>query len=93
MFTKNSRYAKVENATAVDARGRTVTYKQTRFIAPAPARQGHIIAEGERLDHIAHYYYKDAGRFWRICDANAALWPADLAADVGRKINIPASQA
>ena len=92
MFTKNSRYAKVGNAELTDVKGRTITYKQTRFIGPAPARQGHIITEGERLDHIAHYYYRDATRFWRICDANAALWPDDLAADVGRKINIPAAQ-
>jgi hypothetical protein len=92
MFTKNSRYAKVENAQMTDAKGRVITYKQTRFIAPTPARQGHIITEGERLDHIAYYYYKDASRFWRICDANAALWPDDLEADIGRKINIPAAQ-
>jgi hypothetical protein len=92
MFTKNSRYAKVENAEMTDAKGRVITYKQTRFIQPTPALQGHIITEGERLDHISFYYYRDPSRFWRICDANAAMWPDDLAADIGRKINIPAAQ-
>jgi hypothetical protein len=31
-------------------------------------------------------------RFWRICDANEALNPRDLEAEVGRKIAIPESQ-
>jgi hypothetical protein len=92
MFSKSSRYAKVPNAELTDAKGRQVTYKQTRFIGPATPRQGHILTEGERLDHVAHFYYKDATRFWRICDANAAMWPDDLAADIGRKIIIPAAQ-
>jgi hypothetical protein len=92
MFRKDSRYAHVKDAQTIDSKGRRVTYKRMRFIPPAPAQRGHIITEGERLDHIAHFYYKDARRFWRICDANAAMWPDDLAADIGRKIKIPAAQ-
>jgi hypothetical protein len=92
MFSKNSRYAKVADAQLTDAQGRDITYKQTRFIGATTARQGHILSEGERLDHVAYHYYKDATRFWRICDANAALWPDDLAADIGRNILIPAAQ-
>ena len=92
MFSKKSRYAKVGDATTVDAKGRSITYKKTRLIVTPAPRQGHIITEGERLDHIAYYYFKDATRFWRVCDANAAMWPDDLAADIGRKIVIPASQ-
>ena len=34
--------------------------------------------DDERLDHIAWQHYRDAERFWRICDANRALWPDDL---------------
>ena len=92
MFRKDSRYNRVKDAQITDNKGRTVTYKSIRFIPPTSPRRGHIITEGERLDHIAHFYYKDARRFWRICDANAAMWPDDLADDIGRKIRIPAAQ-
>ncbi|NCC30903.1 MAG: hypothetical protein EOM24_02640 [Chloroflexia bacterium] len=92
MFGKDSRYARVGDAQTTDSKGRSITYKQIRFIPPTPPQRGHIITEGERLDHIAHFYYKDARRFWRICDANAAMWPDDLVADIGRKISIPSAQ-
>jgi hypothetical protein len=92
MFSKKSRYAKVKNAELVDAQGRTITYKRIRLIPPTPPQRGHIITEGERLDHISYFYYKDARRFWRICDANVTMFPDDLANDIGRKINIPSAQ-
>jgi hypothetical protein len=92
MFSKKSRYAKVADAEGIDAGGRTVRYKRIRFIPPTPPQRGHIVTEGERLDLISYFYYKDARRFWRICDANAAMFPDDLANDIGRKINIPSSQ-
>ncbi|ESQ14663.1 MAG TPA: hypothetical protein DDY14_10740 [Chromatiaceae bacterium] len=92
MFSKQSRYAKVKEAEWVDSKGRNITYKRIRFIPPTRPQRGHIITEGERLDHIAYFYYKDARRFWRICDANAAMFPDDLADDIGRKIKIPPAQ-
>ena len=92
MFSKKSRYAKVKDAEWVDGKGRILTYKRIRFIPATPPMRGHIVTEGERLDHIAHFYYKDARRFWRICDANAAMSPDDLADDIGRKIKIPSAQ-
>ena len=92
MFSKKSRYAKVRDGELVDDKGRKITYKRVRIIPPTPANCGHIITEGERLDHIAHFYFRDARRFWRICDANEAMFPDDLAEDVGRKIKIPTAQ-
>jgi hypothetical protein len=92
MFSKKSRYAKVNNAEYIDSKGRNISYKRIRFIPETPPQRGHIITEGERLDHIAYYYYKDGRRFWRICDANAAMFPDDLADDIGRKIFIPSAQ-
>ena len=92
MFSKKSRYAGVKDAELVDGKGRTITYKRIRFIPTPTPMRGHIITEGERLDHISHFYYKDARRFWRICDANAAMFPDDLADDIGRKIKIPSTQ-
>jgi hypothetical protein len=92
MFSKKSRYANVRDGVLIDEKGRTVNYKRTRIIPPAAANRGHIITEGERLDHIAHFYFKDARRFWRICDANEVMYPDDMAADIGRKIKIPPAQ-
>lgn len=91
MFFKGSRYEKVPEASITDESGRTVHYKTTRFVPDTPAVSGHRVVEGERLDHIAHQHYRDPLRFWRICDANSALWPPDLAVP-GRVIRIPRSE-
>ena len=82
----------MRDALLVDDQGRDVSYKRVRIISPTPAVCGHIITEGERLDHVAHFYFRDARRFWRICDANETMFPDDLAVDVGRKIKIPSAQ-
>ncbi len=93
MFFKGSRYAKVPDQTLTDADGRTIRYKGTRFIPDTPAQVGHIIIDGERLDHIAYFYYRDAERFWRICDCNVVIDPDELNTAPGRKIGIPAAEA
>lgn len=33
----------------------------------------HTLAAGDRLDALAHHYYGDARRWWRILDANPQL--------------------
>ena len=63
-----------------DSDGRVIAFKAIRFIPPTPASIGHRVVEGERLDHIAWQHYRDPLRFWRICDANLAIWPDDLLA-------------
>lgn len=78
MFFKGSRYEKVAEATTSDATGRVIRYKTTRFIPETDAVVGHRVAHQERLDAIAWQHFRDAERFWRICDANRALWPDDL---------------
>ncbi len=92
MFFKGSRYADVGEDQIADSNGREIRYKTIRFIPETRAQMGHIVSQGERLDHIAHRYFRDPERFWRICDANRALWPDDLVAEAGRKILIPASE-
>lgn len=89
MFFKGSRYEKVETAEHTGSDGRTVLYKKVRFIPETQARLGHRVQQGERLDHIAHRYYQDSERFWRIADANRATWPADLTAEPGHTILVP----
>ncbi len=92
MFFKGSRYADVGEDQITDSQGREIRYKTIRFIPETRAQMGHSVSQGERLDHIAHRYYRDPDRFWRICDANRALWPDDLIAEAGRTILIPPSE-
>lgn len=88
MFFKGSRYEKVPTLTLTGSDGRVIAYKGTRFIPDTTALQGHQVLGDERLDHIAWQHYRDAERFWRICDANLALWPEDLLEE-GAVIRIP----
>lgn len=92
MFFKGSRYEKVTTLEMTDEKGRTLRYKATRFIPETPARLGHKVQGGERLDHIAHRYLRDSQRFWRIADCNEATWPDELLSEPGRKIDIPSPE-
>lgn len=92
MFFRGSRYGGVETLEMRDAQGRTVRYKGTRFIPNVPAAMAHRVNQGERLDHIAHQYFRDSERRWRICDANQAMWPPDLVSEPGTIILIPAAE-
>ena len=92
MFCKGSRYTDVGENEITDSKGRIIRYKKIRFIPETGARMGHTVNQGERLDHIAYRYYRNPERFWRICDANRAMWPDDLIAEAGETILIPPSK-
>ena len=90
MFFQGSRYAKVDEHEIIDGKGRVIRYKEVRFIPPETGLQlSHIVSDGERLDHIAQRFYQNPELFWRVCDANLALWPDDLTSEAGRTILIP----
>ena len=89
MFMKGSRYQAVAEATVTLDDGRQVRYKLRRRLAQAPVRQTYVVVQGDRLDLLADRAYGDAEQFWRICDANAALWPEDLTARAGRPLIVP----
>ena len=91
MYFKGSRYEKVPVATIVDKTGREIRYTTTRFIPETPTIAGHRVLAQERLDHIAWQHFRDAERFWRICDANRVLWPDDLLEEAAI-IRIPPSE-
>jgi hypothetical protein len=91
MFFKGSRYEKVPEATITGTDGRPIRYKTTRFIPDVSAVVGHRVIHGERLDHIAWQHFRDPERFWRICDANRALWPNDLLEEAAL-LRIPPSE-
>lgn len=97
MFTHTSRYYAIETVTFLDANGREHAYKRRRFL-PNPADMQVLaevtVTQGDRLDSIAAKSLGDPEQFWRICDMNNALNPADLTGDdqIGRKLNIPLPQ-
>jgi hypothetical protein len=92
MFFKGSRY---QDTPALDHEaddGRIIRYKALRLIPPTDGISKHVVDDGERLDHIAFDQYRDPERFWRLCDANLAVHPAELTARPGRIIDVPASE-
>jgi hypothetical protein len=80
-FPPTSRYHGLEVAAFERPDGSAVAYVRRRFIA-GPEQYSelgeHRVGQGERLDLIAAALLGDPEQFWRICDANAALDPADL---------------
>jgi hypothetical protein len=92
MFFKGSRYANVETTSLVDERGRELRFKVVRLIPDTSPRFGYAVGSADRLDTIASEVFDDPERFWRICDANRAMWPASLTNRPGRVIGIPGSE-
>ena len=90
-FPITSRYHRTETAQHQTKSGRTVVYLRRRFVPP-PERfesiQAHTVTEGERPDTVAATYLGDPEQFWQLCDANAALHPAELTETVGRTLRI-----
>jgi len=80
-FPPNSRYAGLDLAMLERSDGTTLVYVRRRFISP-PERfallQEHVIVEGERLDNLTARYIGDPEQFWRLCDANVVIDPAEL---------------
>ena len=91
LFPPTSRYATVETATIEDADGIVTIYLRRRFLPPperfATVRE-HVVSQSERLDNVTALYLDDPEQFWRLCDANRAMRPADLLARIGRKLRI-----
>jgi hypothetical protein len=87
----NSRYAATETTTVTLPDGREVACLRRRFV-PAPANfallEEHVVAQGDRLDVVTARYIGDPEQFWRLCDANPVLHPADLTATPGDVIRI-----
>lgn len=89
MFFPGSRYLRTETATLRTPDGREIRYTRPRLPGDPRLLGSHRVTRGERLDLLAHRYLRDPERYWRIADANRALWPESLLATPGREIRIP----
>lgn len=95
MFPVTSRYHDIETAKWLDPAGREVIYLRRRFLPAADdfsLLAEHPVTQGERLDNITAHYVGDPEQFWRLCDVNEAMRPAELTAEVGRRLRIPLVQ-
>jgi len=90
-FPETSRYHGIERTTRETPEGRVVSYLRRRFV-PSPARfsllQEHIVVQSDRLDNVTAQHLGDPEQFWRLCDANNAMRPDDLTAEIGRRLRI-----
>ena|SRR5215472_6840721 len=93
---QSSRYYGSPIESHTGANGQDAVYLQRRII-PQPgvytALQDYVVVDGDRLDNLAAKYLGDPLLFWMICDANGAVDPDDLTAQVGRTIKIPIASA
>jgi hypothetical protein len=87
---RTGRYAGIAPAAHIGTDRRPIVYLTRRFL-PDPAQlvlvQEHLVRPGERLDHIAAQHFGDPELFWRICDADRVMNPAELA-EPGRRLRI-----
>lgn len=82
-FPPTSRYHGLETASVAGPDGQPVVYVRRRFL-PQPGRfatlSEHTVRDGERLDVLAARFLGDPEQFWRLCDANGVMDPAELEA-------------
>lgn len=92
MFNENSRYYDIGIAKWQTPSNQTIVYLRRRFL---PSSQGfeiaqeHQVCEGDRLDNITANYLNAPELFWHLCDANNAMHPDELTAQIGRRLRIP----
>lgn len=92
MFPTTSRYHEIETAQYTTPEGRHYVYLRRRFLpagGPTNVLVEHTVTQGDRLDNVTALYLGDPEQFWRLCDANGALHPGELTAEIGRRLRIP----
>jgi hypothetical protein len=77
MFSSNSRYRRSRLITTVNRAGQPIHAAELRIPPPTGGRFEHRVEEGERIDRLAHRYYRDPLAWWRIADANPAFATPD----------------
>ena len=95
MFTFTSRYYNLETIKLTLPDGRVVAYKRRRFLPQGelmPLLTEVTVTQGDRLDLITARTLGDPEHFWRVADANNAMNPFDLTAEIGRRLRVPVPQ-
>ncbi|MEL6469509.1 MAG: hypothetical protein AAFQ74_07255 [Cyanobacteria bacterium J06623_4] len=95
MFNSNSRYYSLATATYTTAAGREVAYVRRRFLPAAetlPTIAEVTVTQGDRLDLITARTLGDPEQFWQICDANNAMNPTALTAELGQRLSVSVPQ-
>jgi hypothetical protein len=95
MFPVTSRYHNIETVKVKTADGREIIYLRRRILPQASksiSTMEHTVTQGERLDNITARHLGDPEQFWRLCDANNAMHPDGLTAEIGRRLVIPVIQ-
>ena len=91
LFPSTSRYHGLPAGVHATPDGRNLVYVSRRFVPP-PERfallQEHAVAEGDRLDNLAHRYIGNPEQYWRLCDGNGAMRPDELIEEIGRLLRI-----
>jgi len=88
MIDRKSRYKSTPVLIVDDGRGGTSPLLDVRETPPTTGLLRVTPTDSDRLDHLAFRFYRDATRFWRICDASSELDPFDVVAP-GEPMPIP----
>lgn len=95
MFNYQSRYYNLETVKLTLPDGREAVYKRRRFLprgSAMPLLAEVSVTEGDRLDLITARTLGDPEHFWRVADANVAMNPFDLTAEIARVLRVPVPQ-
>jgi len=88
MIFKGSRYEKVKVYQITGPQGQPVSVLGIRLIQATPAEYRHTVKADDRLDLLAHHYYRNPEKYWLIADANDEVDPEALL-EPGRQLLIP----
>jgi phage tail protein X len=90
-FPPDSRYYGLAAAQYTQPDGTVVAYVKRRLVPPPEnfsLLHEHTVVQGDRLDNLAAHYIGDPAQYWRLCDANSAIRPAELTQTVGNTLRI-----
>ena len=95
MFDHTSRYFHIETATYSVAEDRRIAYKRRRFLPQGealPLLMELRVGRGDRLDLLTARTIGDPLQYWRLADANNAMHPEELTAEVDASLRVPVPQ-
>jgi hypothetical protein len=91
LFPPTSRYCGIASAQMTTPDGTVITYLKRRFVPPPEnfaTLAEHLVVSGDRVDNLAAQYLGDPEQYWRLCDANGVMNPAELTGTVGSYVRI-----